>query len=74
LTFLRLLHNSLKWMPPAAIDAFPERLDFTVQNMNVTQHRPRSVHHHFGGKAGSHRHCISPYANYVHQLKIVQTL
>jgi len=39
------------------LDAFPECLDFTVQNMNVTQHRPRGVHHHFGGKAGSYGHC-----------------
>ena len=39
------------------LDAFPECLNFTVQNMNVPQHRPRGVHHHFGGKAGSHRHC-----------------
>ena len=38
------------------LDAFPERLNFTVQNMNIPQHRPRGVHHHFGGKTGSHRH------------------
>jgi len=41
------------------LDAFPERLNFTVQNMNVPQHRPRGVHHHFGGKAGSYGHCYT---------------
>ena len=39
------------------LNAFPECLNFTVQNMNVPQHRPRGVHHHFGGKTGSYGHC-----------------
>ena len=39
------------------LDAFPESLNFTVQNMHVPQHRPRGVHHHFGGKTGSYGHC-----------------
>ena len=28
-------------------------------DMHVPQHRPRGVHHHFGGKAGSYGHCYT---------------